>query len=459
MRFVLILLSVLLALPAAANQQVPQSRIQIDMSFAPVVKAAKPAVVNIYTKKLVTQRVHPLFADPFFEQFFGTMPAPTRQRVQNSLGSGVIVSPEGLVVTNAHVAKEADEIRVVLDDRREFSATLALVDEKTDLALLKIEGANEKFPVLQFGNSDTLEVGDLVLAIGNPFGIGQTVTSGIVSALARTNVGPSGYGYYIQTDAAINPGNSGGALMNLNGEVVGINTMIFSKTGGYMGIGFAVPSNLVRQTILAYQQGGTLRRPYLGASLQNMTADAAESLGMEVPRGVLIKEVFPGTPAARAGLRRGDVLVMFGEKIVEDIQTLRYLMATHMLGDKVIVSVLRKDGYERLPLRLEAPSEKDMPPVVKLEGDHPLNGAAVQELSPALIEEMGEDAPPPGSVLLHELSPLAARLGLRPGDRLLSVNGTRIENVAQLRKILAKRGKGWVMQFARNGQTLTLRVQ
>lgn len=454
-RFILILFLVVFT-PAFAETIVPQSTIQIDMSFAPVVKKVKPSVVNIYTKQIVQQNAHPLFADPFFGQMFGGM--QLRPRVESSLGSGVIVRADGLVVTNAHVAKNADEIRVALADRREFPAKIVLADEKTDLALLKIE-SDEKFPVLDFANSDALEVGDIVLAVGNPFGVGQTVTSGIVSGLARTNIG-NGFGYYIQTDAAINPGNSGGALVNAHGQVVGINTMIFSKTGGYMGIGFAVPSNLVRQTIMAYEQGGKVRRPFLGAALQNMTAEIAETLGINPPRGALVQRVFDETPAAKAGLKRGDVILDIDGKEVTDAQTLRYVMATIAVGRSVPLRVLRRGDAITLSLPIRyAPENKATKPVT-LKGASPLTGTVVRDIAADILEEMedGMSAMPESGVVIVRPAGLLARMGLVPGDIIVSVNGTDVQNAAHLQKLAAARATSWVIVLTRGSQTLTLRV-
>jgi S1-C subfamily serine protease len=250
-----LVLSLSLMSLSALAETVPANRNQIAMSFAPLVKQTAPAVVNIYTRKLVRQRVlAPLFDDPMFQQFFGVPSGLTRERMENSLGSGVIVRRDGLVVTSAHVIQGADEIRIVLTDRREFSARTMIVDDKADLAVLQMDGGAENLPALALEDSDNVEVGDLVIAIGNPFGVGQTVTSGIVSALARTEVAHNNLNYFIQTDAAINPGNSGGALVGMDGRLLGINAAIYSKSGGNMGIGFAVPSNMVRAVV----------RPWLG---------------------------------------------------------------------------------------------------------------------------------------------------------------------------------------------------
>ncbi len=257
----------------------PASMAQLQLSFAPIVKRVAPAVVNVYAAHVVENN-NPFMADPFFRQFFGGgMP---REQVERSLGSGVIVDPSGLVVTNYHVIEGASEVKVALADKREFDAEIVLKDQRSDLAVLRIKGANERFPTLEFANSDELQVGDVVLAIGDPFGVGQTVTHGIVSALARTQVGISDYQFFIQTDAAINPGNSGGALVDMNGRLVGINTAIYSRSGGSQGIGFAIPANMVRVVVASAQGGsGAVKRPWLGAKLQEVTPDIADSLGLQ----------------------------------------------------------------------------------------------------------------------------------------------------------------------------------
>ena len=246
----LLILMLFFNFPAFSQKNVPNSQAEIKLSFAPLVKKVAPAVVNIFTRKTVTQRsFSPLFDDPFFRRFFGGQlrkSPKSRKKVQNSLGSGVIVKSDGIVITNHHVIKGAEEITVVLSDRREFGAEIIVSDKRTDLAILKIRELNDELPFLALRDSDDLEVGDLVLAIGNPFGVGQTVTSGIVSALARTQVGINDLNFFIQTDAAINPGNSGGALVSLDGKLVGINSAIYSKGGGSVGIGFAIPTNMVR---------------------------------------------------------------------------------------------------------------------------------------------------------------------------------------------------------------------
>ena len=441
-----------------APKAVPQSVAQIQMSFAPVVKKVTPGVVNIYAKQKVEQVLNPLFADPLFQQFFGGMGLQMQPRVANSLGSGVIVRDSGLVVTNAHVAANATEIRVALSDRREFSAKPVLVDEKSDLAVLQLDLKGQKLPALPLADSDKAEVGDLVLAIGNPFGVGQTVTSGIVSATARTNIGSKGYGYYIQTDAAINPGNSGGALVNMAGEVVGINTMIVSKSGGYMGIGFATPANLVKQVVAAAESGGkTIQRAWLGASLQPVTTDVADSVGLDRPRGALVQNVYEKGPAAEAGVTRGDILLSIDGIDIEDMNGVRYALATRALGSVVPVTVWR-DGKEA-PLQFKVTMPKETAKeAVKLTGDNPLSGAEVSDITPETLEEMGGAITADKGVVVKQAGRIAARLGFRPGDIIMQVNGEKVTRATQLQSLLSKRSRGWAIAFGRGDQVLTLRI-
>lgn len=343
--------------PGAGAQQVPQTRAEITLSFAPVVKATAPAVVNVYTRKLV-QRRNPFAGDPFFERFFREFGGHgTGRKMQNSLGSGVILTSDGYVVTNNHVVGGADEVRVVLHDKREFDAEIVFTDEPSDLAILKLNGASN-LKILDLRDSDTLEVGDLVLAIGNPFGVGQTVTSGIVSALARTGGqnrrGGRIGGYFIQTDAAINPGNSGGALVDMSGRLVGVNTAIVTRSGGSNGIGFAIPANLVRQALESALEGETtLSRPWAGIIGQSVTADIAEGLGLTTPSGVAIADIHPESPLKDAGLKVGDVIIAFEGKPVGSIEELAFRMAAMGIGGTAEVTYLRK-GKERradFPLR------------------------------------------------------------------------------------------------------------
>src|SRR5881394_2400756 len=301
--FALLLVSAVVVTPALAqDRRVPASGAELRLSYAPIVQRVQPAVVNVYAAKTVQNR-NPLLDDPLFRRFFG-VPGQQPEQMQRSLGSGVMVDPSGLVVTNNHVIEGADQVKVSLSDKREFEAEIVLKDSRTDLAVLQLKGVHEKFPTLDFANSDELLVGDVVLAIGNPFGVGQTVTHGIISALARTQVGITDYQFFIQTDAPINPGNSGGALVDMNGRLVGVNTAIFSRSGGSQGIGFAIPANMVR-VVVASAKGGckAVKRPWLGARLQAVTPEISESLGLKRPAGALVASVTTGSAAARAGMR------------------------------------------------------------------------------------------------------------------------------------------------------------
>ena len=451
--------------PAAAQTKtVPQSREQVTLSFAPLVKAASPAVVNIYTKRKVSQRplLSPLFNDPLFKRFFGEgfgfrgMP---RERVQNSLGSGVIVDEDGLIVTNYHVIKGADEITVVLFDRREFPARIVLQDERTDLTVLRIDTGGERLPALPIGDSDAVEVGDLVLAIGNPFGVGRTVTSGIVSALARTNTGISDYSFFIQTDAAINPGNSGGALVTMDGRLVGINTAIFSKSGGSIGIGFAIPSNMVRVVVAGARGGGKLVRAWPGLLGQSLTSDLAEGFGLDRPGGVVITRVYPAGPADRAGLRKGDVIVALDGEAVEDLAALRYRVATRPIDGAVDVEVWRDRKAYQAELPLEAAPERPPRNETELTGRTPLRGATIANLSPALAEERELEGVWEGVIVTAiGRGSTAARLGFRPGDLLVAINGEEIRSVEGLRGLLAQQRRKWAISFSRGGRVRTVEI-
>ncbi|MHC5307125.1 DegQ family serine endoprotease [Bartonella sp. LJL80] len=441
--------------PVASQAQIPQSQGEIKLSFAPLVKKTVPSVVNIYAARQVRAR-SPFEGDPFFEQFFGRTMPNRPSRTQSSLGSGVIVDEGGLIVTNYHVIRDADEIKVALSDGREFESKVMLKDEATDIAVLKIEPKGAKFPVLPLGNSDAVEVGDLVLAIGNPFGVGQTVTSGIVSAQARTRVGISDFDFFIQTDAAINPGNSGGALIDMKGELIGINTAIYSRSGGSVGIGFAIPANLVRAVVDTVKRGETsFEPPYIGASFQNVTADVAEGLGMEQPYGAIITDIVKNSPAERAGLKIGDVILTAQGARVDTPDSLGYRLMTTGVGHELKLEYLRDGKTIETSIALAAtPADQIAKPEI-LAGDTPFTGAEILNLTPQNTRRFRL---PPNStgVVINNLEANAnAAVVFRPGDIIRAVNGNEIKSIADLKKVLAAgTPRIWQLEFERNGMLI-----
>ena len=452
---------ILLGTPALAETTVPKSPAQVQLSFAPVVKTTAPAVVNVYSKTLVTQDTQlGLFNDPFFRQFFGDRGnfSPPRKQVENSLGSGVIVDSAGLIVTNNHVIRGGTDIRVVLADKREFAAKVLLADERSDLAVLKIDVGDEELAALSFGDSDNLEVGDLVLAIGNPFGVGQTVTSGIVSALARTQVGISDYQFFIQTDAAINPGNSGGALVNMAGELVGINTAIFSRSGGSIGIGFSIPSNMVKTVVQSAESGTKIQRPWSGANLQDVTADIAESLGFARPEGALIASLHPESPLLAAGLKQGDVILAIDGHPIENAKEFNYRVATSKIGQETIIEYQRDGKQLGASVKLVAAPETTERSETLMEGNSPLQGMVVANLSPAVAEELGVPSSLSGVVALDIRNGPAKRF-FRKGDILLEVNGVSIASVDDLQKAASADEGYWEIQINRGGHKLQMTLR
>jgi len=453
------LLLALFALPGshaeanAEERRVPSSAAELQLSFAPVVKRVAPAVVNVYAARIVENR-NPLFDDPMFRRFFGAVP---REQVQRSLGSGVIVDPAGLVVTNYHVIEGASEVKVALSDKREFDAEIVLKDEHSDLAVMRLKGASERFAALDFADSDELQVGDVVLAIGDPFGVGQTVTHGIVSAVARTQVGISDYRFFIQTDAAINPGNSGGALVDLNGRLVGINSAIYSRSGGSQGIGFAIPANMVR-VVVASAKGGSaaVKRPWLGAKLQAVTPEIAESLGLRRPTGALVASVAAEGPAAHAGIKIGDILVSIDGTAVDDGNAFDYRFATKPLGGTAQVGVLRQGRTMVVPVALqglpETPREE-----IEIRSRSPFVGVTVANLSPALADELRLDPQTKGVAVVKVADGSAAQsVGFQRGDIVVSVNNQKIERPADLDRVTRAGGRQWRITIRRGEQQISV---
>ena len=421
-----LLVSSLVVAPAVAqDRHVPQSQTQLRLSYAPIVQRVQPAVVNVYAAKMVQNR-NPLLDDPVFRRFFG-VPGNQPEQMQRSLGSGVMVDASGLVVTNNHVIEGADQVKVSLSDKREFEAEIVLKDSRTDLAILRLKDVKEKFSTLEFSNSDDALVGDVVIAIGNPFGVGQTVTHGIISALARTQVGITDYQFFIQTDAAINPGNSGGALVDMAGKLVGVNTAIFSRSGGSQGIGFAIPANMVR-VVVASAKGGcsAVKRPWLGARLQAVTPEIAETLGLKRPTGALVANVTAGSPSAKAGLKLSDLIVSIDGQVVDDPNAFDYRFATRPLGGTAQVEVLRGGKPLKLAVALETAPYTGRDEIV-IKARSPFQGAKVANISPALADELKLDSSIEG-IVVTDLpdNAIAANVGFKKGDVIVAVNGQKI---------------------------------
>jgi Do/DeqQ family serine protease len=459
---------------AELQKQVPYSKTQITLSYAPIVQQVAPAVVNIYTtRKVQTRMRHPILDDPFFGQFFGQgggfgLP---RQRLENSLGSGLIIDGSGLAVTNAHVVRGADEINVVLNDGREFPARILTRDDPSDLALLELQTTGEKLPFARLEASENLQVGDLVIAIGNPFGVGQTVTSGIVSALARSSLNINDINFFIQTDAAINPGNSGGPLISMSGGVVGINTAIYSRDGGSLGIGFAIPSEMVNSMITAAKTGqvtqqGTIKRSWFGVELQSVTADIANSLSLDKPQGALVQSVDPLSPALDAGLRQGDVITALNNRPIKDDAELRYRLAMTGLGDEVSLQIIRKG--EPRTISFKAVSAPDVPPrqTTQLSGSHALAGVTVARINPAVrLEFELPETLQTGLVIADVAQTAQAAQALMKGDVLVSINREPLRTPDQAKRLLEKpqllsNGRaGFIIDIWRKGRIQTLVVQ
>ena len=442
-------------------RQVPQTKTDVLLSFAPVAKKAQPSVVNVYASRVEKQRRNPLFDDPIFRHFFGGggQPRAGGQAAQ-SLGSGVIVDPSGLVVTNHHVIEGMNEIKVALADKREFEADILVDDKRTDLAVLQIKDKGT-YPAMELGDSDLAQVGDLVLAIGNPFGVGQTVTQGIVSALARTTLGGSDYQSFIQTDAAINPGNSGGALVDMNARLVGINSAIYSQTGSSIGIGFAIPVNLVKIVIAAAKHGAhDVKRPWLGASLQNVTRDIAEGLGLDRPAGVLVSDVLDAGPASDAGLKQGDVIVSLDGQDVDTPDAFGYRLSTRPLGGAVPIVVRRNGKPVDLSLKLVSAPELPARDPVTIRNNSPFSGVTAVNMSPAVAEEYSLDRARSGIVVTDVADgSTASSTGFQKGDVILSVNDTRMSDTKSLQKASSDRSAYYFrLTLIRGGQVIETEV-
>ncbi|MEL7115871.1 MAG: trypsin-like peptidase domain-containing protein [Pseudomonadota bacterium] len=456
MRKFAMLLALALAGAAEAEVKVPDSEIEVKLSFAPVVKSVVPSVVNIYAQRVVEQRVSPFANDPFFSQFFGDM--RSRPRLQNSLGSGVIIGDQGIVVSNYHVVGNATDIRVVLTDKREFDAELIFGDPQTDLAILRMIEAPD-LPGLRFADSDTVEVGDLVLAVGNPFGVGQTVSSGIISAQARTGQVGGRPGYFIQTDAPINPGNSGGALVDMTGQLVGINTAIVTRSGGSNGIGFAIPANLVAQYVRQAEAGATdLARPWAGVTVQPIDGPLAEALELDRPQGVLISAMHALSPFAQAGLTVGDVITALDGRAVDGGPEMLFRLLTLGVGVEAEVNYLHDFEEHTTMVSLDTAPETPARAPVTVTARSVLNGLTVSNLNPALVTELGLPFETEG-VVVTAIDGLALRTNLRPGDILRRVNGMALRQSTDIEALPLDRTNVLEIEFERGGQRGLFRLR
>ena len=434
---------------AAPNRAPPTDFATMKMSFAPIVRRAAPAVVNVYSTRTVRTQVDPFWA------LFGGGSVP-RDRVEGSLGSGVVVRADGIVVTNNHVIEGGQQLRVVLADRREFAAKVLLADPQSDIAVLKIDVGTERLPVLPIESRNDVQVGDLVLAIGDPFGVGQTVTNGIISGLARTDVGAADTGFYLQTDAAINPGNSGGPLVDVDGNLIGLNTFIISRSGSSSGVGFAIPAALVRRVVESAAGGAHASQwPWLGVRVSAVTADVARSLGRDRPQGVLVADIYPGSPADRGGLKVGDLILAVDGQPVNDQASLNYIVSTHRPEEAVSAQLVRS-GVARTERLIFAVPAADPPRDERtLAARSPLQGAVVVNLSPATAGQYGLDAFLHGVLVVSPGQGIAARAGFQAGDIVRAVNGRVVNTTADLSAALGSGPGGWRVTIQRGDQQIT----
>jgi Do/DeqQ family serine protease len=450
------------AVASAQERQVPPSREALQYSYSPIVKMAAPAVVNVYVRSRVRTSVSPFANDPFFQRFFGGRGGfgLPQERIQSSLGSGVIISADGVIVTNTHVVKGGTDtqIRVALSDKREYDARIVSQDERSDLAVLKIEKGGNDFPFLQFADSDKLEVGDLVLAIGNPFGVGQTVTSGIISALARTEMAQSDTQVFLQTDAAINPGNSGGALVDMNGRLVGINTMIFSQSGGSVGIGFAIPSNLVRFYADNAVAGRKVERPWLGAQMETVTREMASTLGLERVSGAVITRLTSSGPATKAGMQLGDVIVNVDGFEVGDSHSVLYRLTTRGIGNKTKLDVIRNRKHVAIEVQLLPAPKPGKDDVRNLSGNHPFDGARVSNILPSVADELNLDETDGVVIVAVRSGGVASRLDFQPGDIIVQIGDNKITDVIMLDEITRTPQGRWSVTIKRGGRLMKLQM-
>jgi serine protease Do len=445
-------------MPYLSSPNVPHQLMESGKAFSEIVRAISPAVVNISTTKVVRSDSGPFSEEPFFDLFspfheFG-MPRKWKER---SLGSGVIVSPDGYIVTNNHVVEKADEIKVTLLDNRTLKGTLVGSDPKTDVAIIKIS-AND-LPTVVWGDSDRLQVGEFVLAIGSPYGLSHTVTMGIISAVGRANVGIADYEDFIQTDAAINPGNSGGPLVNIKGELIGINTAIFSRTGGYQGIGFAVPSNMVRLVMDQLIRNGRVTRGWIGVSIQELTPELAQEFGLTRSKGALVSDVVKDSPAGRAGIVRGDIILGLNGKEIRDVSSLRNMVAQSKAGSEIVLKILRSGKEFSVKVTIaELPREVAEVQPDRLPHDteaRVLTGLTVMDLSREIVRQLGFDKDEKGVVVVKvEAGSPADDAEIKKGDIIKEINKKEIYNLEGFNRIATniKRDQSVLLFVNRGGK-------
>lgn len=421
-------------------------------SFSEIVKAVSPSVVNISTMRTVN-------TPPTIDELFEFLPpfgnSQGKKWKEMNMGSGVVVSSDGYILTNYHVVEQADEIKVTLYNRRTFKATIIGTDPKTDLAVIKINAKN--LPVPHWGDSEKLQVGDFVLAIGNPYGLTHTVTMGIISATGRADVGIADYEDFIQTDAAINPGNSGGPLVNILGEIIGINTAIFSRTGGYQGIGFAVPSNMARIIKDSLIKEGKVVRGWIGIMVQDLTVELAERFNLKEPYGVIITDVTKHGPAHKAGLRRGDIILEFDRKVILESSILRNLVAQSKIGSIVNLKISRESQIFNIPvtvaqLPFEVSQETKIYKKNQGKAENPFKGLSVIDLDPSMAKQIGADLEERG-VVVYKIEPgsPAENIGLRKGDVIMEIERQRVINTSEFHKMIQKITKNDVLVLINRG--------
>ncbi len=444
-------------MPYTVTPNVPRQILETGKAFSEIVSAVSPSVVNISTTKVVKRNTGP-FEDPFFDLFspfhdFG-MPKKWKER---SLGSGVIVSQDGYIITNNHVVEKADEIKVTLLDRRTLKGSIVGSDPKTDIAIIKIDASN--LQTLSWGDSDKLQVGEFVLAIGSPYGLSNTVTMGIISAVGRANVGIADYEDFIQTDAAINPGNSGGPLVNIKGELVGINTAIFSKTGGYQGIGFAVPSNMVRLVMDQLVQKGKVTRGWIGITIQELTPELAQEFGLKKSKGALVSDIAKNSPAAKAGILRGDIILEFNGKEVKDVSSLRNMVAQSKAGSEIILKILRAGKEFTVKVAIvELPREVAEVVPDRLPNDQEariLTGLTVMDLSKEIVRQLGFNKDEKGVVVVKvEPGSPADEAEIKKGDIIKEINKKEIDSLQDFNRIATnvKRNESALLFINRGGK-------